>query len=131
VDAFALAILGPLAIWIVIGGIDDFIIDVTALWAAWQWSQQPARPSRRVLLGTEQKAIAVMVPLWHEHSVIGRMVRQNSASNLYRNYHFFIGGYPNDTPTLDEIRKLEDRYPHVHMALCPHDGPTSKADCLN
>jgi adsorption protein B len=84
-----------------------------------------------VLLSTQQKAIAVMVPLWHEHSVIGRMVRQNSASILYGNYHIFIGGYPNDTPTLDEIRKLEESYSHVHMALCPHDGPTSKADCLN
>jgi adsorption protein B len=131
VDAFVIAVLGPLAVWIVIGGIDDLIVDVTGFWAAWQWKRQPARPSRRVLLSTQQKAIAVMVPLWHEHSVIGRMVRQNSASILYGNYHFFIGGYPNDTPTLDEIRKLEDRYPHVHMALCPHDGPTSKADCLN
>ena len=22
-------------------------------------------------------------------------------------------------------------FPNVHLALCPHDGPTSKADCLN
>ena len=130
-DAFAFAIIGPLAVWIVIGGIDDLVVDVVAFWAALRWKRQPARPSRRVLLSTPQKPIAVMVPLWHEHPVIGKMVRQNSASILYGNYHFFIGGYPNDAATLDEIRKLEDRYAHVHMALCPHDGPTSKADCLN
>ena len=23
------------------------------------------------------------------------------------------------------------RHPNVHLAVCPHDGPTSKADCLN
>ncbi len=32
---------------------------------------------------------------------------------------------------LEEIRKLETRFGNVHMAVCPHDGPTSKADCLN
>ena len=26
---------------------------------------------------------------------------------------------------------MADRFPNVHLALCPHDGPTSKADCLN
>jgi adsorption protein B len=55
------------------------------------------------------------------------MVQQNAAGILYRDYHFSIGAYPNDEPTLCEIRKLEKRFPHVHLTVCPHDGPTSKA----
>ena len=26
---------------------------------------------------------------------------------------------------------MPERFPQVHLALCPHPGPTSKADCLN
>src|SRR6185369_8780296 len=44
---------------------------------------------------------------------------------------FFVGGYPNDGRTLAAVREAMKRYPRVHLALCPHDGPTSKADCLN
>ncbi|HTC90411.1 MAG TPA: glycosyltransferase, partial [Bryobacteraceae bacterium] len=78
-----------------------------------------------------QKTIAIFVPLWHEHGVIAGMVEHNSAAINYQNYHFFIGAYPNDDPTLDAVRDLESRFPHVHLAVCPHNGPTSKADCLN
>ncbi len=78
-----------------------------------------------------EKLIAIFVPLWHEHAVIGGMVEHNVAAINYDHYHFFIGAYPNDDPTLDAVRDLETRFPHVHLAVCPHDGPTSKADCLN
>src|SRR5277367_2650807 len=59
------------------------------------------------------------------------MVEHNASAINYSNYHFFIGAYPNDDPTLDAVRDLEARFPHVHLAVCPHNGPTSKADCLN
>ncbi len=49
----------------------------------------------------------------------------------YDRYEFFIGAYPNDEKTLNAVRALESRFANVHMAICPHDGPTSKADCLN
>ena len=38
---------------------------------------------------------------------------------------------PNDEPTQAAVRSVADRFPNVHLAVCPHDGPTSKADCLN
>lgn len=129
-DAIVAAVLCPLAVWIVVSGLDDLFVDVVAMFAAFR-GRKGKRPSRRELLTREQKPIAILVPLWHESAVIARMVQQNSAAILYRNYHFFIGAYPNDEPTLEEIRKLEARFSNVHMAVCPHDGPTSKADCLN
>lgn len=130
-DAAAMAILWPLAVWILISGLDDLFIDIVGLAVTVRRRMRRDRPMRRQLLGRAEKPIAILVPLWQESSVIARMVQQNSASILYRNYHFFIGAYPNDEPTLGEIRRLEARYANVHGAVCPHDGPTSKADCLN
>ena len=131
VDALAAAILAPLAFWILISGVDDLVVDAVAIFVAVRTKTQKNRPTRRELFARAQKPVAIMVPLWREDAVIARMVQQNTAAILYRNYHFFIGAYPNDEPTLNEISRLEARFEHVHLAICPHQGPTSKADCLN
>src|SRR5262249_59459649 len=78
-----------------------------------------------------EKHVAIMVPLWKEHAVIAHMLEHNLAALRYTNYHFFVGAYPNDDPTLDAVVSVANRFPNVHLAMCPHDGPTSKADCLN
>jgi bacteriophage N4 adsorption protein B len=127
--------LFPLAWIILISGLDDLALDALCLWA---WLRRRLR-SRPAVLGlleparetASEKTIAVFVPLWHEHAVIAGMVEHNAAAIHYENYHFFIGAYPNDDPTLDAVRDLESRFPDVHLAVCPHNGPTSKADCLN
>ncbi len=73
----------------------------------------------------------MLVPLWHEHAVIGKMLEHNFASIRYSDYHIFAGCYPNDALTQEAVQAAAARFPNVHLALCPHDGPTSKADCLN
>lgn len=88
-------------------------------------------PGERQLDSAPQRRIAVLVPLWHEHGVIAKMLEHNFASIRYSEYHIFAGCYPNDTLTQEAVRSAAARFPNVHMALCPHDGPTSKADCLN
>ncbi|HEX6896817.1 MAG TPA: glycosyl transferase family protein [Bryobacteraceae bacterium] len=123
--------LVPTAIALLISGLDDLILDAICLWA-WLKARlrPPALPPPTPLRQTE-KLIAIFVPLWREQAVIGGMIEHNIAAIHYENYHFFIGAYPNDEPTLDAVRELEQRFPRVHLAVCPHDGPTSKADCLN
>ena len=59
------------------------------------------------------------------------MVRHNLAAVRYRNFHFFLGVYPNDEDTVRVASALEAEFANVHVAKCPHAGPTSKADCLN
>lgn len=124
-DAWVGAILAPLAILILAGGLDDlFLIFV------WLFARRPARePEDRGF--AREKTIAIFVPLWQEHGVIGGMLDHNVHAIRYRACHFFVGAYPNDDRTIQEVREAEDRHPRVHLALCPHDGPTSKADCLN
>lgn len=132
-DAWVARCLFPLALVILISGLDDLALDCVCLWA---WlkhrllTRRPQPTSARAPVSI-QKRIAIFVPLWHEHAVIAGMVEHNVSAINYSNYHFFVGAYPNDDPTLDAIRELESRFQHVHMAVCPHNGPTSKADCLN
>ena len=81
--------------------------------------------------GSAERRVAILVPLWKEHAVIARMLEHNLASLRYGDYHFFVGAYPNDALTEQAVQSIADRFANVHLALCPHDGPTSKADCLN
>lgn len=131
-DAAIARCLLPLALIILVSGLDDLVLDAICLWA-WLKHRLPARPaiSEHNDGSRSEKTIAIFVPLWREHAVIAGMVEHNVSAINYENYHFFIGAYPNDDPTVDAVRELECRFPHVHLAICPHDGPTSKADCLN
>ncbi len=128
VDAWILAILPWIAIWLLISGVDDLVVDVMFL-ARW-WRQRGATHTP-VPLGLVEKKIAIFVPLWKEHQVIAQMLDHNLRVIQYGNYEFFVGAYPNDDDTLSVMRDVASKKPQVHLCICPHDGPTSKADCLN
>ena len=99
-------------------------------WLIWG-NRSRRRPPRRALLATPQSRIAVFVPCWKEEDVIAAMIEGNRQRIRYSHCDFFIGVYPNDEATLGIVRDLARRCRDVHVALCPHHGPTSKADCLN
>ena len=135
VDAAIVAMLAPLAAALLISGLDDLVID--AAWAI-SWLGEKLRPAAKLwppgprqLDSAPRLSIAIIVPLWDEHEVIARMLEHNLASIRYTEYHIFAGAYPNDDRTQEAVRDVSDRFPNVHLALVPHDGPTSKADCLN
>jgi adsorption protein B len=135
IDHAVLWMLVPLAFAILLSGLDDLVID--AAWA-FSWLRGVFKPEARLfppgprqLEAAPQRTIAILVPLWHEQEVIARMLEHNLASIRYSGYHFFVGAYPNDDLTQDAVRSVAGRFPNVHLALCPHAGPTSKADCLN
>ncbi len=131
VDRLIVACLVPLGIWILLSGLDDLVLDVVCFYH-WLTGKRTSRlPSEEELRQKPETTIAIFVPLWHEHRVIGKMIEHNTAAIKYRNHHFFIGAYPNDDATVAVVGDLERRYPNVHLAMVPHDGPTSKADCLN
>ena len=121
-------IVPPLVIWLVISGIDDLVLIVIWLWLR---ATSTVSHSESTTSDEQERLIAIFTPLWQEESVIRQMVTHNISVIRYSRFHFFIGAYPNDEPTVDAIRELETRFPNVHLALVPHNGPTSKADCLN
>jgi adsorption protein B len=123
------------ASWLLLSSLDDFFIDLAFLY---RWFITSCLLYRRIHLPTEleltrapRKRIAIFVPLWGESEVIRNMIEHNLAVQRYDQADFFLGVYPNDEPTLVATRELAARFPNVHLSLCPHDGPTSKADNLN
>ncbi len=124
-------LLRLLANLLLLSGADDF---VPFLFCAFRWiKDKTADPYKPVVLGLPDgdRPIAIFVPCWRESKVIANMVRHNLAAIRYRNYDFFLGVYPNDLETLAVVEGLSTSYRNVHVSVCPHPGPTSKADCLN
>lgn len=123
-DPWLSVCLVPLTLWILLSGLDDLWITLVSLYL-----QRDRRPP--VAASGIQRRIAIFVPLWHEHSVIGRMLDRNLSLISYGNYEVFAGIYPNDLETRRALDGAARRHPRVHPILCGHDGPTSKGDCLN
>ncbi len=125
----------PLAVAALLSGIDDLVLDATMAWGWFRRYFLPREddppPTTDQVRSIREKRIAVFVPLWQEHSVIGRMLQHNLATIHYADYEIFVGAYVNDPQTVAAVRAAEVRFPNVHLAIVPHDGPTSKADCLN
>jgi adsorption protein B len=88
-------------------------------------------PSDAGLNSAAERRIAIFVPLWHEHRVVGKMLESNLKRLRYANYEVFAGVYPNDELTVQAVAEAAMRHPRVHMITCEHDGPTTKGDCLN
>jgi adsorption protein B len=129
------SVLAPLAFWVLINGFDDLIVDVGSVVSYLQrfFSSDPNHrtPRENELDAAPPRLMAVFVALWKEHRVIRKMIEHNVTGLRYKRCEFFIGAYPNDAPTLAAVREAMKRFPSVHLSICPHDGPTSKADCLN
>jgi adsorption protein B len=138
-DHAVLAVLVPLSAAILVSSLDDLLVDI-----AWAWAWLRARfrpraglfpPGRRQLESAPRRRIAILLPLWREDGVIASMLEHNLAAIRYPCYDIFAGCYPNDLETRASVGSVAARgsqvHSRVHVALCPHDGPTSKADCLN
>lgn len=134
-DQWIATLLAPLSVWILVSGIDDMVLAVVCLahWIGCRWPGRAQAPeaTEEQLARLDEKRIAIFVPLWRESRVIAAMLEHNLAAIRYKNYDVLAGVYPNDQETLDAVREASERWPRVEMAVCPHDGPTSKADCLN
>jgi bacteriophage N4 adsorption protein B len=120
--------LALVALWIFLSALDDLFVALVFLFGR---AKRFAWPEDALLAHAPQRRIAIFVPLWHEHEVIEPMLRHNLAAILYGNYDVFVGVYPNDPLTREAVERVMSDDARVHLAVCPHDGPTSKGDCLN
>jgi len=125
------------AVLILISSLDDLFIDVW-YWVRESWRaltikrREAYRPlTQEDLLQRPQQPLAIMVPAWMEYDVIAQMVENMINVLDYREYVVFVGTYPNDQQTIDEVERMRRRYKRLRRVEVPHDGPTSKADCLN
>ncbi len=128
-------VLIVVAVLFFISGLDDLFIDVyyglRAIYRRLFILPKYSPLTEAQLLEPTEQAIAVMIPAWQEGAVIRRMLENTVQTFKYTNYHIFVGTYPNDPDTWREVELVREKYDHVHRIVCPKDGPTNKADCLN
>lgn len=123
------------AVLILISAADDLFIDL------WYWGRRIYRrftvsPNHRPLTAAQlrergEQPLAIMVPAWLEYDVIASMIENLVDVLEYRNYLVFVGTYPNDEATINEVERIRFRYKQLRRVEVPHPGPTCKADCLN
>jgi len=134
-DHWVAVLAVPLALWVLLNGLDDLVVDFAAIAGYLRrfFSSAPNHriPTEEQLDAAPPRLMAVFVALWKEHRVIQKMIDTNVTRLRYPRVEFFLGAYPNDTATIAAIREAMTRYPNVHLSVSPHDGPTSKADNLN
>jgi len=111
-----------------LSGLDDLFITLVYLLPG---RKRFVWPLKGDLDRTAERRIAILVPLWNEYSVIGRMLERNVAVVQYSNYDIFVGVYANDDRTARAVSEVASRHPRVHLVRHRHNGPTSKGDCLN
>ena len=113
-------------------GISDLAVDlawiVSSLWRlvlgkgrqmAADELRPPEKPGR----------LAVFTPAWDEASVIRTMLLHTLGKFEHEDYRIYVGCYPNDRATIEEVRRVRDS--RVRLVIGPLPGPTTKADCLN
>ena len=111
-------------------GLDDLFIDLLAV----RHNKKPKKISENEftqMLAVKEKQIAIMIPAWDESKIIKHMLTQNIRRLNYKNYHIFVGVYPNDLKTLNEVKKTAKIYKNVHPVVNTRTGPTSKGQMLN
>lgn len=120
------------ALAILLNLLDDLFIDLNYFLRG-LYRRSRRRLTRAELVSQTQQRIAIIVPAWKEADVIAEMLSHNLSSLDYdpSRYMIFCGTYQNDPGTQACVDAVARRSPSVRKVVVPHDGPTSKADCLN
>ncbi len=127
-DQLVLDWITPLALWVLINGVDDLFVDLAGVWFHLRERVFPLRPLPSF---STQPRTALLIPCWREADVIESMLERNLAAIDYDNYDIWLGLYPNDPESIERVRSCASRHSRVRYVVGPDPGPTTKADCLN
>ncbi|RPI19364.1 MAG: hypothetical protein EHM58_01735 [Ignavibacteriae bacterium] len=129
INEFFEALLWFCAVAFVISGIDDTAIDII-YWLKRKKYRQ-SLPDMRVVYAAKESSIALIICAWKEFRVIERTINNALNKIKYNNYKIFVGVYPNDTKTVEVVKRLAEKDNRVKVCINTKDGPTTKADNLN
>jgi adsorption protein B len=102
---------------------DDLLIDLFAI---------GIRQQKHNGLSSSTPKIGVFIANWQEADIIPVTIPGNISEITDPNVVFYVGVYPNDTPTLEAARKIESEYPdRVKVIVNRMNGPTTKGQLLN
>jgi bacteriophage N4 adsorption protein B len=128
-------LLAALTAFVLIGyflaSFDDFLLNIFYLLRHRQVRARESAPSTINL--DEPQRIAVMIPAWQEAGVVAPMIRSTLELADYpvARLEFFVGVYPNDPVTVQEVQALAREHRNVHCVINTKHGPTNKSQNLN
>lgn len=134
IDAIAREATLFAAIWFLVGGVDDLLVDLIyivrrahlRLFSRFRPPPAPPTPA-----DVPPGRIVLFVAAWDEARVIGRMLRTALARFEHDDYAIYAGTYPNDPATIAAVAAVAEADPRVRLVIGAAPGPTTKADCLN
>jgi len=130
VDAMVRELTLFAAVFLALGGADDFLIDLLFLcYCTDERHRRRGLSAESIDAGAHR--FAVFVPAWDESPVIGAMLRAMLARWGTGSYRIYVGTYPNDPATIAVVGRVAAADPRVRLVIGPRPGPTTKADCLN
>lgn len=109
------------AVGILIGGVDDLLVDliwiIRSIWRRLTVYRVHARACTAVLTPSAPGRLAVFVAAWNESAVIGPMVRTALARWTSPNFRLYVGCYPNDAATRAVLAEIAD--PRLRVVVNP------------
>lgn len=124
------SIFGGLSWCYLIWGLEDCFIDALAFFRKLKPKNLSENELQR-LCRMSEKPIAIIIPAWREANVIRQMLLGNINRIKYKNYQMFVGCYPNDLETMNEIKSASKVSPRITPVVNRTNGPTSKGQMLN
>ncbi|WP_413818524.1 glycosyl transferase family protein [Sphingobium sp.] len=123
-------------IGLLIGGMDELAIDLIYIGRTiWRrltiYTRHTAMTMTTLPLPDRPGHMAIFIPAWHEADVIGAMLWTALQKWGEGSYRIFVGTYPNDLETTAQVEMLARDDGRIISIINPHNGPTTKADCLN
>lgn len=134
IDALGIAVRELMlfaAIGVLIIGLDDLLVDLLYVLTLRKRRAQQKAMTERIKASPQNTPLAVFVPAWQEASVIGAMLSATIRAWGVDGYRLYIGSYPNDPATGHAIADAAAKGGPITPVLLDHEGPTTKADCLN
>ena len=117
------------SVLLVISGIDDVLVDLLYWFNRFKYKRN--LPDLDEVNRANENAVALVICAWREYKVIGRTLTYALSKMKYSNYQIFVGVYPNDTKTLEVVKRIAQKNNKIVICVNSHDGPTTKADNLN
>jgi len=119
-------------IFFLMGGIDEFVVDVMWLWLRLTGRAPTAEIDRKRTLGTRLTGpVAVLIPTWQEDEVIATTIAHARTVWPHSALRIYCGCYRNDPRTLAAAIRGAGADARVRIVIFDQEGPTTKADCLN
>ena len=95
------------SVLLVVSGIDDILVDLT-YWIK-RWKYKRSLPNIDEITRANEKNAALIICAWKEYKVIGRTLTYALSKMKYSNFQIFVGIYPNDTKTLEVVKRIAQK----------------------